>query len=301
MAQIGLTRVLLIAGAGYTSSILARNGKLSDVLAELQALLKGSGEHEGDSDKVASQMYNRLLDEIRTARQTVVLNANAGQGSLSFLIMPAATLGAVGYAYMWWKGLKFSDLMYVTKRNMTAAVTNLTKSLDTVKETVVNTKKHLTQRIQNLDDKVLEQNELSKTIKNDVAGVQYSLTEMDFTLSQLQSLVAGLDGKICSLEEKQDFANMGVAYLCNFVSGKKIEMPGALQKQLKNSDNGRGSRLLSYTEPSVMGLKEIADSLSARLSTDGIVQDDIAKLEEPPKNLLRSELKLCVGSVSTKC
>ncbi|KAL6186885.1 hypothetical protein ACLB2K_043004 [Fragaria x ananassa] len=142
-------------------------------------------------------------------------------------------------------------------------------------------KKHLTQRIQNLDDKVLEQNELSKTIKNDVAGVQYSLTEMDFTLSQLQSLVAGLDGKICSLEEKQDFANMGVAYLCNFVSGKKIEMPGALQKQLKNSDNGRG------------GLKEIADSLSARLSTDGIVQDDIAKLEEPPKNLLRS--------VSTKC
>lgn len=35
------------------------------------------------------------------------------------------------------QGLKFSDLMYVTKRNMTAAVTNLTKSLETVKEAVV--------------------------------------------------------------------------------------------------------------------------------------------------------------------
>lgn len=30
------------------------------------------------------QMYNRLLDEIRTARQTVVLNANAGQGTSLF-------------------------------------------------------------------------------------------------------------------------------------------------------------------------------------------------------------------------
>lgn len=30
------------------------------------------------------------------------------------------------------------------------------------------TKKHLTQRIQNLDDKMLEQNELSRTIKEDV-------------------------------------------------------------------------------------------------------------------------------------
>jgi len=296
--QLGLGRVVLIAGAGYTSSILVRNGKLSDLIAELQALLNGSGDHsEGDADKVASQMYNRLLDEIRAARQTVVLNANGGsQGNFTSLIVPAATLGAVGYGYMWWKGLKFSDLMYVTKRNMTAAVTNLTKSLETVKEAVVNTKKHLTQRIQNLDDKVLEQNDLSKSIKNDVAGVQNSLTDLDFNLSQLQNLVSGLDWKICSLEEKQDFANMGVAYLCNFVSGKKVEMPGALQKQLKQSDNARGARLLSYSEtPSLMGLKEIADSLSVRLneSTDGIVQDDIGKLEEPPRNLLRS--------VSTKC
>ncbi|KAL6227716.1 hypothetical protein ACLB2K_001673 [Fragaria x ananassa] len=116
-----------------------------------------------------------------------------------------------------------------------------------------------------------------------VAGVQYSLTEMDFTLSQLQSLVSGLDWKICSLEDKQDFVNMGVAYLCNFVSGKKVEMPGALQKQLKLSDNARNSRLLSYSEPSMMWLTEIADSLSVHLSTDGIVQDDIAKLEQPPK------------------
>nr|XP_011465345.1 PREDICTED: uncharacterized protein LOC105351726 isoform X2 [Fragaria vesca subsp. vesca] len=106
---------------------------------------------------------------------------------------------------------------------------------------------------------------------------------MDFTLSQLQSLVSGLDWKICSLEDKQDFVNMGVAYLCNFVSGKKVEMPGALQKQLKLSDNARNGRLLSYSEPSMMGLTEIADSLSAHLSTDGIVQDDIAKLEQPPK------------------
>ena len=32
------------------------------------------------------------------------------------------------------------------------------------------TKKHLTQRIQNLDDKMLEQNELSRAIKDDVCS-----------------------------------------------------------------------------------------------------------------------------------
>ncbi|XP_050371978.1 uncharacterized protein LOC126789939 [Argentina anserina] len=290
--QIGLSRVLLIAGAGYTS-ILVRNGKLSDVIAEIQALLNGSGEQEGDSDKIASQMYNRLLEEIRTARQTVVLNANGGgQSNLSSLIVPAATLGAVGYGYMWWKGLKFSDLMYVTKRNMAAAVTNLTKSLDTVKEAVVNTKKHLTQRIQNLDDKVLEQNDLSKAIQKDVAGVQKNLTDLDINLVQLQQMVAGLGWKLESLEDKQDFANMGVSYLCSLISGKPVKMPENLQKQLKLSDdNARGGRYLPYSGDNIMiGLKS---ALEGTLLEGALAKDGITKLEEPPKNLPRS--------VSAKC
>ncbi|ONI21835.1 hypothetical protein PRUPE_2G092400 [Prunus persica] len=70
--------------------------------------------------------------------------------------MPTATLGALGYGYMWWKGLKFSDLMYVTKRSMNAAVSKLHKRLESVTEAIA--------RVQNLDDKLLEQKYIEKSI-----------------------------------------------------------------------------------------------------------------------------------------
>ncbi|KAI5355869.1 hypothetical protein L3X38_008764 [Prunus dulcis] len=141
---------------GYTSTILLKNGKLSDLIGELQSLLNGTGEQsEGDFDAIASQV-RRLAAEVRQlgwSRQITVLKGNDSQIGLTSLIMPAATLGALGYGYMWWKGLKFSDLMYVTKRSMTAAILNLHKHLESVTEAIANTKKHLTKRVQNLDDK----------------------------------------------------------------------------------------------------------------------------------------------------
>ncbi|KAM1194197.1 hypothetical protein ACFX15_020524 [Malus domestica] len=299
---IGFSKILILAGAGYTSTILLKNGKLSDLLGELQSLLNGSGEHtEGDYDSLTAQI-SRLTAEIRQigssrGGSTVFVNGNGSQiGNMTSLIMPAATLGAVGYGYMWWKGLKLSDIMYVTKRGMATAVENLTKNLDNVKEAVAKAKKHLTQRIQHVDDKMVEQNELSRSIKEDVAGVQHSLTDIDYDLSRLQSMVSGLDHKIGSLEHKQDLANLGVIYLVNFVDGKKVEMPKTLQKQLENPGKSRG-RLLSYSDSSgLMGLKEIADSLSETLnpSTDAIVKDDIEMTGEYRKNNL-------IRSVSTRC
>jgi hypothetical protein len=285
---------------------MIKNGKFSDLLGEIQSLMKGleksRDQAEGDdvSDAIAAQV-RRLAMEVRqlaNTRQITVLNGSNGQiGNVTSLLVPAATLGALGYGYMWWKGLSFSDLMYVTKRNMASAVTNLTKHLENVSEALAATKRHLTQRIANLDDKMEKQNEMSKLIKNDVAEVQKSLSDIGYDLNDLQRLVAGLDGKIGTLEDKQDIANLGVLYLCNFVDGKKGIMPEVLKEQLKLS--GKPRSLLTYQEtPSLKGLKEIADSLSGtgiidRSASDGIVQEGVDRLEEPPRTLLRT--------LSTKC
>ncbi|KAL5712152.1 hypothetical protein ACHQM5_014351 [Ranunculus cassubicifolius] len=103
-----------------------------------------------------------------SSRQITILNSDSGRaGNLSCLVMPAAVLGAAGYGYMWLKGYSFSDLMYVTKHNMNAAVESMTKHLEQVSEKIAATKKHLTQRIQGLDDKLEEQKEMSKLIKNE--------------------------------------------------------------------------------------------------------------------------------------
>ncbi|XVE53279.1 hypothetical protein DITRI_Ditri02bG0191800 [Diplodiscus trichospermus] len=155
---VGLSKILILAGAGYTGTILLKNKKLSDLLGELQSLVKGlekSWEQSDDSDAIVAQVC-RLSNEIRqlaSARQITVLNGDSG-GKLSSLVVPAATLGALGYGYMWWKGISFFDLFWVTKRNMAIAVENLTKHLDSVSDALSAAKKHLTQRIQNLDDKM---------------------------------------------------------------------------------------------------------------------------------------------------
>ncbi|GFP94961.1 hypothetical protein PHJA_001640500 [Phtheirospermum japonicum] len=303
---IGLSKIVLIIGAGYSGSILLKNSKLSDVIGELQKLVKGmekSGETEGDSDlpdAIATQV-RRLAMEVRqlaSARQITVLNGNSGQSNLTSLVVPATALGALGYGYMWWKGLSFSDLMYVTKQNMANAVSNLTKHLDHVSEALAATKRHLTQRIENLDGKLDEQVEVSKLIRNEVNDVRDDLSQIGFDLDELQRMVSGLlimvsiyycehkklstslvivdnlasanyklfldkqqDGKLLSLEDKQELANAGVMYLCSIVNGKKVKMPEKLQDQLKP---------VGKSAPSLMGLKGIADSL---LLTDGIVQD----------------------------
>ncbi|KAH6774051.1 GRIP/coiled-coil protein [Perilla frutescens var. hirtella] len=284
-AGFGLSRIVLIAGAGYTGTILLKNGKLSDVLAELQNLIK-SGESEGDSDysdAVATQV-RRLAMEVRqlaSSRQITVLNGNSSQSNLTSLVVPAAAVGALGYGYMWWKGLSFSDLMYVTKQNMANAVSNLSKHLDHVSDALAAAKKHLTQRIENLDGKIDEQIEISKLIRTEVNDVRDDLGQIGGNLEELQRMVSGLDGKLFSLEEKQEIANAGVLYLCAIVNGKKETMPIAFQEQLKLTGN---------STPNLMGLKGIVGSPGSNLLTYGNAQDSSDKLN---KTLTRT--------VSNKC
>ncbi|KAL0446465.1 UNVERIFIED_CONTAM: hypothetical protein Slati_1774400 [Sesamum latifolium] len=319
-AGIGLSRIVLIAGAGYTGTVLLKNGKLSDVLGELQNLVKGmekAGENEGDSDysdAIAAQV-RRLAMEVRqlaSSRQITVLNGNSGQSNLTSLVVPAAALGALGYGYMWWKGLSFSDLMYVTKRNMANAVSNLTKHLDHVSEALAATKRHLTQRIENLDGKLDEQVEISKLIRNEVNDVRGDLSQIGFDLDELQRMVSGLDGKLLTLEGKQELANAGVMYLCSIVNGRKVKMPEMLQDQLKVAGNplsmsfsldfkGGGEIMNQKTADhptcklvkknvilnfcvsvNFKGLKELTDSGSSgnKLLTDGNTQDGSNKMNK---------------------
>ncbi|KAL7227685.1 hypothetical protein ACSBR1_022535 [Camellia fascicularis] len=239
---MGLSKILILVGARYTSTILVKNGKLSDILGEIQV--------------------HRLAMEVRqlaSARQITVLNGNSGQiSNMTSLIVPAAAVGALCYGCMWWKGLTFSDLMYVTKRNMENAVSNLTKHLESVSEALAATKRHLTQRIENLDGKLDEQ----------VTDVRGDLSQIGFDLDALQRIVSSLDGMICSLEDKQE--------------------------QLKLSGKPRG--YLNSSEPrSLMGLKEITDSLvpgnANRLITDGTMQEGIERLDDRPRTLMRYELE----------
>ncbi|OWM75975.1 hypothetical protein CDL15_Pgr009620 [Punica granatum] len=250
-------------GTGYTGTILLNNGKLSDLLGELQLFVKGleksGNQSDGDNDyseAIAAQV-RRLAMEVRqlaSSQRVTVLNGNSGQmGNLTNMVVPAATLGALGYGYMWWKGLSFSDLMYVTKRNMANAVASLTQNLECVTEALNATKRHLTQRIEKLDGKMDDQI---------VCAVRADLDGLGHELETLHQMVFGLDGRLGSLEYKQDWANEGVRYLCYVANGQRVEMPKILQEQLTVSGAPRAT--LPY--PDAKGLKDISDAVSASIS-----------------------------------
>ncbi|KAG5385532.1 hypothetical protein IGI04_037002 [Brassica rapa subsp. trilocularis] len=270
-AGVGLSRILIIAGAGYTGTIMMKNGKLSDILGELQSLVKGMERSEGDyddSDAVASQV-RRLAMEVRqlaSARQITVMDGVSG-ANLQALVVPAAVLGVLGYGYMWWKGLAFTDLMYVTKANMATAVANLTKNLEQVSVTLAAAKRHLTQKIQSMDDKVEKQIDLSKGVKNEVTLAREDINSLELDLASLNNLISGLDGKLDTLEYKQDVTNVCMLHLYNYFGGKSTKLPDMEQLQLQRPVNQKARNLLADVETKV-GLKNFAEELLGSNGTE---------------------------------
>lgn len=288
-AGVATSKVLVLVGAGLTGSVLIRSGRLSDIISELQGLLKGideTGESSSNTESAAvlAAQIRRLAQEVRqlaSSRPITVLNGNSsGSGNATSLLMPVAALGAMGYCYMWWKGWSFSDLMYVTKRNMTNVVASVTKQLDQVSAALAATKRHLTQRIECLDGKMDEQKEISKLIKNEVFEVREDLSQIGFDIDAIQKMVSGLEGKIESLEDKQDFANAGVWYLCQFVGGTKDgHMAELLQDFPTKARLERTSSTFTEGGKSLKGLQYIADTIQSgnieRTKVKALLQNDV--------------------------
>ncbi|VAH15238.1 unnamed protein product [Triticum turgidum subsp. durum] len=111
-AGFGLTRVVMLVGAGVAGSVVLRNGRLSEILTEIQEFLE-KGEMGKGGGGGADHGINDALNEVRqlamqvrnlgSPRSITVLSGGSGQTGVSGLIVPAATVGALGYGYMWWK------------------------------------------------------------------------------------------------------------------------------------------------------------------------------------------------------
>ncbi|KAI0504001.1 hypothetical protein KFK09_014948 [Dendrobium nobile] len=197
--QTGLSssKVLILMGAGLTGSIILRNGRLSDVISELQ-------------------------------------------------------------------GWSFSDVMFVTKRNMANAVANVSKQLEQLSAALTTTKRHLTQRLEKLDYKLDEQKESTEIIMKEVHGVKTDLSQIGFDIQEIQYLLSGLEGKMELLESKQDATNLGISYLCQIAGGIK---DGLHTKFIQEATANFGSGLPSSSfieDKQLQGLQFLAETLKPR-------------------------------------
>ncbi|XP_028755849.1 uncharacterized protein LOC114715216 [Neltuma alba] len=143
------------------------------------------------------------------------------QRSCASYLLPAAAIGVMGYCYVRWKGWSFSDVMFVTKRNMANGVATVTKQLENVNETLASTRRHLTKKLEVLDLKVEEQNELTQLIANDVNEVKSNLSQIGGDFELIRQMISGLEGKLKLVESKQDITNSGLWYLCQLADGFK--------------------------------------------------------------------------------
>ncbi|XP_065875162.1 uncharacterized protein [Euphorbia lathyris] len=262
---VSTSKVLILAGAGLTGSIILRNGRLSELVAQLQELLKGVDEvelapYKYDSALLAAQI-RQLAQEIKDltlSNPVTIFNGNPStSGSFASYLVPAAALGAMGYCYMWWKGLSISDVMFVTKQNMANAVATVSKQLENVSETLSSTKRHLTKRLENLDWKMEEQLDISNLISNNVDDMKTNLSQIGFDVETIHQMISGLEGKLELLESKQDATNSGLWYLCQFAGGFKDE-PGAKVYQELGTKLANHSAV-EYENASLKGLRFIAD------------------------------------------
>ncbi|KAK9155455.1 hypothetical protein Sjap_002935 [Stephania japonica] len=220
MMQSGVagSKVLILLGAGLTGSVILRSGRLSDVIIQLQELMKGvndadisTGKYDGALIAAQIRQLAQEIRELAMSRPVTILNGNSNNnGNLASYLLPAAAVGAMGYCYLWWKGWSFSDIMFVTKQNMANAVTNVSKQLEQVSAVLAATKRHLSQRLANLDGKLDEQKETSNLIMNDVTGMKSDLSQIGVDLEMIQNMVFGLD-----------ITNSGLWYLCQYAEGIK--------------------------------------------------------------------------------
>ncbi|KAG2616820.1 uncharacterized protein LOC120664318 [Panicum virgatum] len=274
-AGMGLTKVVVLVGAGVAGSVVLRNGRLAEILGELQEILEkgnkgksgGAGDADAELNEALTSQVRRLAMEVRQlahSRPITVLNGGSGASGVSGLIVPAATVGALGYGYMWWKGISFSDLMYVTKRNMANAVSSMTKHLEQVQSSLAAAKRHLTQRIEKLDDKLDQQKALSGQIRDDVTDARLKLETIGSEIKNIKQLVWGLDGKIDSMEAKQDFSCAGVMYLCQFIEQNGGKLPERLEGPKVTTKRFGGQKFLQGLQLAIESGnygKETIDSL----------------------------------------
>ncbi|XP_059661160.1 uncharacterized protein LOC132307425 [Cornus florida] len=288
-AGVSTSKVLILVGAGLTSSVVLRSGRLSDIISQLQELIKGVNETEISSGKYDSVLLatqiRQLAQEIKeltVASPITIFNGNStSSGNYSSYLMPAAALGAMGYCYMWWKGWSFSDVMFVTKHNMANAVATVSKQLENVSEALASTRRHLSKRLENLDWKMDEQMETSKLIANDVNDVKSNLNQIGYDIDIIHQMVSGLEGKIDLLESKQDVTNSNVWRLCQIAGGIKDGLNAKLFQDVEAAKLINHSTV-AYEDNFLKGLQFIADTNELSATEKSIVSTKKNDLVDVP-------------------
>ncbi|CAA7404690.1 unnamed protein product [Spirodela intermedia] len=146
---------------------------------------------------------------------TIVTGSSSGPGAVS--VTAIVVFGAFGYGYVWWKGWRLSDMMFITRRSLSDARNSVGKQLDSLSSSISSTKRHLSSRIDRVDCSLNDCIELSSATRDEVSELHGELSQIHANVENVHIKVRTLETKLGRIEGSQDLTTRGIRHLCEFV------------------------------------------------------------------------------------
>uniref|UniRef100_A0A5B6ZKU1 Putative B-zip transcription factor n=1 Tax=Davidia involucrata TaxID=16924 RepID=A0A5B6ZKU1_DAVIN len=221
-----LGKITILVGAGIVGSVLAKEGRLSNVPDFFSGAFKIVLKQIRQDDSTPSSAKPRndtLLAQVNNLRQelqllasnrSVTIVTSSGSGASRYGIIIVVVV--VGYGYVWWKGWKLPDMMFATRRGLSDACTTIAKQLENVYSSISVTKRHLSSRIDRVDCSLDECAELTSATREEVSELQGEMKVIGVDVQSVHHAVRTLETKINRIEGKQDLTNDGVRRLVDY-------------------------------------------------------------------------------------
>ncbi|THU57320.1 hypothetical protein C4D60_Mb03t02270 [Musa balbisiana] len=206
----------------------------------MQIFTKNLQQDKDNPRSTSKPQTDSLLAQVNTLREELQLLASSrsvtivtGDGSDSRRngVTAIIVVGALGYVFIWWKGWKLSDMMFVTRRGLSDACTRVGKQLELLSSSIARSYKRLDQsptsmrvakrqissRMDHVDSNLEECKELAAATKCEVSQLHGDLSLFHTEVESVHRAVQTLETKLGRIEGSQDFATRGVYQLCQFV------------------------------------------------------------------------------------
>ncbi|XP_042421897.1 uncharacterized protein LOC122009700 [Zingiber officinale] len=227
---MALGKLTVVIGAGIIGTFLAKDGQFPDVTKLFSGAFKIVTRHlqqdKDNSRSTSKPQTDSLLAQVNTLREelqilassrSVTIVTSGGSGSARFGVTTVIVVGALGYVFIWWKGWKLSDLMFVTRRGFSDTCNLIGKQMDLVSSSVSAARRHLSSKIDHVDSNLEECKELAMATKFEVSELHGDLRLVFSDMESVQSAVETLRSKLDRIEGAQDLTSRGVSHLCQFV------------------------------------------------------------------------------------
>ncbi|KAG5016862.1 hypothetical protein HKD37_08G022929 [Glycine soja] len=266
---LSLGKLVILVSAGIAGSVIAKEGRLPDVSGLASGAFKvvlRQLKSDDPAPTVKKQPHNdALLAQVNSLRQELQLLARdrsitivnaSGTGGRKYITV--IVIVVVGYGYVWWKGWKLPDLMFATRRGLSDACTSIGNQMGKLYESIGDTKKKLSARINGLDKNLEECAAITESTREDISVIQRKADTISEDSKSFHVAVHVLESKIKEIEEKQASSSS---------SSRPALEPPPVSPSSSSRGSQSGSARLSLEPPSLTPSSRTA-SLPPTLPTD---------------------------------